>query len=427
MNVQLQSNASSALVSALDSVSQTMNPFVYQYGKKSTICYNHVPSHAKTVVTGQSTGGIGFNQNIDFPVIKSGMLTDAFLKVVVTNSSGAAVVLNSNIGNLQVAEINLMTSGKIVATSKPFGRACLMSQAPYGRRKNLEALHSIVGQTATDKGLANGSSLTFYVPLGFSCFESLEQNYNTSFVENLVVRVRLREANAYSDNDTDKTLVALSLTSCELVQCFSLMPADLEQKQIQANFGESESLTRVQYDLIEESTTKTAAAAVSQVFEHTITSNRVINKLFIALEGTTDAAAAHANSRAEGGYLPLSNIKIEGNGQTIIDLDGDLVAYALNKDMCSSNLANAVGNHWDSNAPEHTKNIYCFDLGYTKNLAIASNALSAREINSLKITATSSASAALTANPYNLRICMICPQLESINAASGKISTSLSS
>ena len=136
-NAVLNSNSSSALISALDAVSSAKNPFEYSYASKGTLDYSHVPAHARVISTSQCTSP-GFNQNNDFQVLKSGILENGFIKMTLTNKSGAAADYNPFIGNLQVAEIQLITQGKVICSSRPFGRACLMSDAPYGRKKNME-------------------------------------------------------------------------------------------------------------------------------------------------------------------------------------------------------------------------------------------------------------------------------------------------
>jgi len=420
-NSILNSNQSSALISALDSVSSAKNFAEYSYASKGVMQYSHLPAHARIVSTSQATS-IGFNQNCDFPILKSGFLENAFVKMVLKNETGATAYLNANIGNLQIAEIQLISQGKVLASSKPFGRACLMSDAEYGRKKNQEKGYALQAARHT---LADDGSLTFYVPLGMYFCESASQYIDTNFIEPLQVRVRLGSANQYADDGANPAVaVNLSLTSLELVQCFRMLPSDKEQEAINANYAEDD-LVIVGWDLVEESTTKTPAAAVSQEFTHTITSNRCVSKLFVALEPTVDSTATDLASQAEGNYLPLSNIKLEMNGQSAIDIDADLVGYMMGVDNGSRN-PNCVGNYWDSTY-EHSQNVYCIDMGLLKGLDKFSGMISARELNSFKLTCTSSASSAVEASAHNLRVCMVAPQLISISSASGKVSTSLSS
>ena len=423
-NAVLNSNSSSALISALDAVSSAKNPFEYSYASKGTLGYSHVPSHARVISTSQCTSK-GFGQNNDFPILKSGHLENAFVKMVVKNESDAAADYNAFIGNLQVAEIQLITQGKVICSSKPFGRACLMSDAPYGRKKNQEKGYGL--QAIRHADIADNAETTFYIPLGFAAFDTPANFIDTNFTEPLVVRVRLEAANTYANASASSfAAVALSLTTLELVQIFRMLPSDLEQKTIEANY-QDEDLVKVMWDLVEESSQSTPTAAVSQVLTHTITTNRCVSKLFIAIEDTINTAGADSpGSAGFGDYLTLSNIKLEANGQSILDIDAGLIAYMAGMDAGSTNSPNCVGNYWDTTY-SHSQNIYCIDFGLLKGTDHFSGMVSARELNSWKITATSSSSTALAATAHNLRVCMICPQLESTASSSGKISTSLSS
>tara|TARA_R110001599_G_scaffold197554_3_gene394178 strand:+ start:4409 stop:5689 length:1281 start_codon:yes stop_codon:yes gene_type:complete len=424
-NAVLNSNSSSALVSALDSVSSSVNPFQYSYASKGTLGYSHVPAHARIISVSETTSP-GFGRNNDFAILKSGHLENAFVKMVVKNESGAAADYNAFIGNLQVAEIQLITQGKVICSSKPFGRACLMSDAPYGRKKNQEKGYGLQG-SGRHADIADDAETTFYVPLGFACFDSPANFIDTNFTEPLVVRVRLEAANTYANASASAfAAVSLSLSSLQLVQIFRMLPSDLEQKTIEANYQE-EDLVRVMWDLVEESSSSTPTAAVSQVLTHTITTNRCVSKLFIAIEDTiTTAGADTPGSQGIGDYLELSNIKIEANGQALLDIDAGLIAYMSGTDAGSVNSPNCVGNYWDTSY-SHSQNIYCIDFGLLKGTDHFSGMVSARELNNWKVSATSSSSTALIATAHNLRVCMVCPQLESTSSASGKVSTSLSS
>ena len=431
----LNSNASSALIASTDSVSSAKNPFVYSYSQKGTLDACHVPSHARTVVVSAPANQVAFGQNIDYPVIKSGSLESAFLKFVVTAPANQQCELNFAAMNLMVEEITLLTAGKVICTSKPFGRAAMMSSRPYGVKKNLQDCYGITGNTKI--ALAGGASHTAYLPLELSCFTAPELNYNTTFCEPLTVRVRLSQGNKYADNKARNgddsgaaTLAAvdLTLTSLELVQVHRQLPSNLEQKQISENFSDTDSLVRIQYDLIEESTTKQpSAAAVSQVFKHEISSNRTVRKMFIALEDTGVASAsAIAANNGPGKYLELSKVALKANGQTIFDVDAAMLKSCFLQDVDSANTPFSAGNGWDV-ANHHTRYIYEWDFGMGRDMSHITNQVSARELSNFSVEVTSSDSAALSARNYNLRVCMVSSQLESISSSSGKISTSLSS
>jgi len=425
-NAILNSNASSALIASLDSVSSAKNPYIYSYAQKGTLKACHVPSHSRTVVVSAAQNNIAFGQNIDFPVIRSGMWDLGFLKMVVKNTTGAAANVSHAAMNLMVEEIQLLTAGKVLCSSKPFGRACVMSSKPYHIKKNLEDCYAIKDD-GTPESLANTKEKTAYIPLTFSCFDAEELKYNSSFVESLTVRVRLANANTYAD-DNSAGAVNLSLQSLELIQVHRLLPSNLEQKQISSNFSDTDSLVRVQYDLIEESTTKSPnAAAVSQELKHEINTNRTIRKMYIALEDTGVATNTFiAANNGPGKYLELSKIALRANGQVIFDVDAPMLQKCFLQDVDSANSPFGCGNGFDSSVV-HTRNIYEWDFGLGRDMSHITNSVSARELSNFEITVTSSASAALSARDYNLRVCLVSSQLESISSASGKISTSLSS
>jgi len=418
-NAILNSNSSSALISALDAVSSEKNPFVYSYG--SSLIGSHVKAHAKIISTSQCTAP-GFNQNNDFKIQKSGLLQNAWIKMTVLNSSGASAYLNAQIGNLQVAEISLISQGKVLTTTRPFGRACMASDGPYQVKKNKEQMYGIQAVRHT---IADGASLTFYVPCEFAQFQNAQSYISTSFEEPQQVRVRLEAANMFADDGANPAVaVPLVLSKLELVQVFLMQTGAEESKTINENYSEDD-LVKVLHDQVEESTQTTPTAATSQELAHTITTNRCVSKLFVAVEDTVDATATDLNSQALGRYLELSNIKITANGQEVLSCDAGIIGYALGSNG-TSRESSSVSNYFDD-THAHTRNIYCIDFGLLKGTDTFTGMVSARELNEWKITVTTSASAAVTATAHNLRVMMVCPSLVSTSSASGKVSTSLSS
>jgi len=417
-NPLLNSAASSALISSLDSVSSKKNPFTYSYAQKGSLTSAHVPSHSRSAITSYATS-IGFNQNIDFPILKNGILENLFVKIVLTAPAGTHV--NASIANLIIESMSLITSGREICSSRPFGRAALTAHKPYPVKRNIE---NMMGLQAQRYQPAN-NIVVAYIPAFFSCFDSPEQMYLSTFVEPLTLRLKMGSANQYSDNNAGGA-VNLALTTCEVVQVFRNLSSDAEQKMIMEDYSNSESLVRIQYDLVEENTVKEATANAIDSFTHKFTSNRTCSKIFFALERVAaDLAGGQViASAADGQYGAISRVVVKGNGQTLFDLDGDLFRYALSQDTDSANSMFAVGNQWD-NAIHHIGNVYKIDWGMNTDNSHLTNNISLREINDFQLTVFSTA----TVNQvnYRLRVCMLSPQLEAINSASGKISTSLSS
>lgn len=417
-NPLLNSSASSALISSLDSVSSKKNPFTYSYAQKGSLTSAHVPSHSRSAITSYATS-IGFNQNIDFPILKNGILENLFVKIVLTAPAGARV--NASIANLIIESMSLITSGREICSSRPFGRAALTAHKPYSVKKNLEKM---LGLQAARYAPAN-NQVVAYIPAFFSCFDSPEQMYLSTFVEPLTLRLKMGSANQYADDNAGNA-VNLTLTTCELVQVFRNLSSDAEQKMIMEDYSNSESLVRIQYDLVEENTVKAGTADATDVFSHKFTSNRTCSKIFFALERVAADITGGETiaSSADGQYGHISRVIVKGNGQTLFDLDSDLFRYALSQDTDSANSMFSVGSQWDTSFP-HTHNIYKLDWGMNTDNSHLTNNISLREINDFQLICHATG----TANnvQYRLRVCMLSPQLEAVNSASGKISTSLSS
>ena len=210
----------------------------------------------------------------------------------------------------------------------------------------------------------------------------------------------------------------------ELVQVFRMLDSENESKTIQANYADDD-LVKVLWDGIEETSTAILQAATGQTISHTVTTNRCIAKLYVAVEDEQDATATDLDSQQIGVYKQLSNIRLRANGQEFVNIDADLIAYCCGVDCGSEDSPNCVSNYFDSSAPAHTKFIYEFQLGLSKGTDKFQGLMSAREINSLEVTATV-AGAALN-HSHKILVGIIAPQLQSTSSASGKISTSLSS
>jgi len=355
------------------------------------------------------------------------MIENCFLVIKITNNTGAAAEVNGQYGNVIVSECQLISAGKVLTSHTPFTRSCLMSRKPYQVKKNLEKMFGFHGGS-TPQAVANGATGTYYVPLMFSHFDLPSLNINSNFYENLNVRVRLCSANRYSSDGqgANAAPVAFQLNDVKLVQVHRLLPSQLEQKQISVNFGgDQESLVKVQNDCIGESSVSAAGAiqiGANQTLSHTLTTNRCISKLFIAVEDT--GYDNNIDAMADGKYLHIDNIKIVGSGQTIIDQPADLIAMGCGQDIDCPNSSFAVGNYFDTAFP-HTQNIYCYQFCMNEDTSGHNTGmLSTREVNALTVSVQFTSAAA---RPHRIRVGFVSPLLSSINAASGKISTSLSS
>ena len=413
MNAVLNSNSSSAIISAVDSVDVKFNPFVYQYSKKNQLNSGLVPAHVRSTVRSNPQSTMAFNSATDFKVIRSSMLENAVLRLEIA-LSGSSTTNDCDVAgsffNEIVESAQLISSGRVIQETKAFGRMCKISSRPRDVRENLE---SALQLTNGDKTLAGGSSVVAYIPLMFSCFESPELMYNTSFTESLRIRIRLKSVEDLMKSGETNNL-SLTQAGCYIQQVHRTLPSALEQSQIAENMADTDALVRVQYGLVEESTT-TNLSSGTELF-HIVNSNRSFTKIYFAVDDIAD-------NEDTGKHLELETIKIECNGGLLMELDADMLGFLLVPAMDRANEPYGYGGYSDTSF-DATRNIYCYDLGFTQDLGHSTNLNSLREINQFKITAT--LPSAQSGN-HRLRVCLVSPELESIASASGKITTSLSS
>ena len=205
MNAVLNSNSSSAIVSAIDSV-KPYNPFVYSLGKKSQIQGGNVPAHARTSVRSNPQSTPAFNTATDFKIIRGGMLENCILRLEFAVAN-AEVVVSGTFFNDICERIQLISSGRVIQETTAFGRMCLLSSRPKDVRDNYTDLMQL---TNGDKALAVGSYVA-YIPCMFSHFESPELHLNDLFCEPLMVRLRLAGVADFmlsSDTASNMTITA---------------------------------------------------------------------------------------------------------------------------------------------------------------------------------------------------------------------------
>ena len=407
MNAVLNSNSSSAIVSAIDSV-KPYNPFVYSLGKKSQIQGGNVPAHARTSVRSNPQSSIAFSTATDFKIIRGGMLENAILRLEFTVASSAVTVSGTFFNDI-CERIQLISSGRVIQETTPFGRMCLLSQRPKDVRDNLTDLMQI---TNGNKTLTVGTHVA-YIPCMFSHFESCELHINDLFCEPIMVRLRSGSVSDYMAAGSTASNLSFNSSGCYLQQIHRTLPSALEQAQIAENFGDQEALIRVQNEFVVESTTTNLSSETE--LSHTVDSNRAPTRIFVAvddLSGNQDTSLHRA----------LDNIKIEGNGQEIINLDADMLKYGLVPAMDAPNAPYGAGGGNDT-LPCFS-NILCYNLGYTSDNSHYTNLNSLREINTYKVTVNLGTA---DSGNHRLRVALQCPVLESISSASGKITTSLSS
>lgn len=420
MDAVLNSNSSSAIVSVLSNVSTDVNPFKYKYGQdlKGSSFANCSVSYQEV----QPNGSKVFNSNIDFNLPKAGYLTGCVVKLTLDKDATDAV--NNSIGALQISEIQLITQGKVLASQTAQGLLSLVAAMPYESRKNLEDLMLL--QTGGDGTLNPGSTTSnvHYVPVLFSCFESLEKAYNLNFCEPLTLRCRMASGSAYSttaiDGDVANTMTLNDISVfCQYVR----LPAEEEAKQIQGDFGQDAQNSKVQWDLVHEYSDGTLVASTSTEISHEIKHNRAVSEMYVVVDsGRGDNSNAIDNV---GMGLAAVTVKFEANGQTVASLDGKLIGAWGDYSFDEKGFSN--GSYWDrTSRADGTIYRYKYNFGLSSDTSRVFGCASFRELSNPKVTVTID-SASSTQTAARLHVICKCPQLEMTSGESGRVTTSISS
>ena len=418
MNPVLNSNASSALVSVLDKVDTQHNPFEYKYGKneKGTSLASCSRSWQETT----TTSSVALNSAVDFHLSKNGILNNIVIKMTLT-ANAATDKLSPSIGALQIREVQLLSSGRVVASQQAESLLCLAAGQPYPSRKAIEDLLSL----QTGDGHVYGASVTCYVPVMFSCFESNEKKYNLNFVEPLVLRVLTADGGTYGMNNDGDAAAAVSLSSLSLFCEYINVPAAMEQKMIQNDFGSGEPLSRVQWNMAHEYTEQSLTASAQNTITHEIKSNNVVQEMYIYVDGGYDNQQKGVKAIGKG--IQLDTIKIESNGITIAELDGKLAGIYSDRSEDSWQMFN--GSYWDtSTRADGTNYRYKYNFGLSADTRRVFGSAAFRELNNFKVTVVTNATATTAnASKGRLHVVLKYAQLESIAGESGRITTSISS
>lgn len=417
MNPVLNSNASSALVSVLDKVDTQHNPFEYKYAKneKGTSLASCSRSWQETTTTSSKA----LNSAIDFHLSKNGILNNIVIKMQLEANANDDK-LNASIGALQIREVQLLSSGRVVASQPAECLLSLVAGQPYASRKALEDLLSL--QSAS--GHVFGKTATFYVPVMFSCFESNEKKFNLNFVEPLVLRVLTADGGSYGMNSAGDAVASVSLTDMSLFCEYINLPASMEQKMIQNDFGSGEPLSRVQWNLIHEYTENTITASANNTMTHEIKSNNVVQEMYIYVDAGYDDQQKGVAVSGKG--IALDKIRIESNGITIAELDGKIAG--IYGDRSEDQWQMFDGSYWDTTSrADGTNYRYKYNFGLSADTRRVFGSSAFRELNNFKVTVTTSTGVGANQTQARLHVCLKYAQLESIAGESGRITTSISS
>jgi len=403
----LNSSSASAFNSILSGVATNTNVFDYKFAQSTEGVSMETVSRSVVEVQPQNTPA--FNTQISIPIPKNGILQSVFIKQKVTNSSGSSINLSAAHGVAQVHRIDLVTSGRLLSSMTTEGLLCEIQAQPKNARDSLAKLCNILGQTGVI-ALADGASRVSYIPLMMSGIGGAFQNlYDTNFTANLELRLHVGAANAHSS-------AALSSIALSAYCTFVREPAAMQQKRIQNSFSD-QSLQRIQYNMDQEVATKTLSAS-----DRTITlelkNNNVLTRMWFYVEDETDVT-----TKFKG--IALDTCKFTCNGQTIFDFgNGEDAQLLLNSGASSPDKWFFGYSNGHDVATDPLANRYLWNWGLTMDNTKVLSANAFRELSNATITVKIPGS---TTTSHKLVCVYEYLVVESIEASSGKVTTSISS
>lgn len=418
----LNSAAASALCSVLGQTQTEVQgtPFSYKYSQD--LAGSSFAQCARTHQEVQPQGSKVLGGQVSFTIPKAGILAGAVVRLKVGKTAAHGV--NNSLGALAISEISLVTNGRILFTQTAQSLLSLIANMPHASRKTLEDM--LLLKSGNDGSLTMNSTTEgeFFIPCLFSCFESLEMMPNVNFLEPIQIVCRMASASDFCTSDVDSdTAASVTLTDITLMCSYIQLSAKHEQALIQADFSDSENLSKVAWDMVHEFSDGTLSAGSTSSISHVIQSHRCVNQLFFCLDsGRGDASNTVDNV---GAGIELDRVVIESNGQIIADLPAKLLGSLQGESFDQYGYSDS--SYYDrTSRADGTNYRYVYNFSLSKRTNRVFGVISTREMSNFKLTVYT-ANAGATQTAARLHVIMKSPMLISISPESGRITSSISS
>ena len=404
MDVLLNSNASSALSSVLKGAETEKNPFQYRYAQDLQGC--SLSGISRTMQTIIASNTVAYSSAVDFQIPKAGLLRGLIVKVEETftgTAAGSGATAPAGTGMSIVERLELISQGRVIHSQTRESLSCVVSSQPIGSRENLSSMMNLGAYTAGTLGSGAKATFTTRIPALFSCFEALQNVYDTNFVGPLTLRVHMA-----SDPFTPTTVTRK--LNCSVTGEFIRESAEHQQRRLEADYGDG-NLQKLMWNTEHHESEEQTIGTGGKSFE--IKTNNYIAELWVYVDQTS-------GSSLQG--VEMATIKLEANGQTIFEQDAQLLLqYQPSADghpygeACSGVETSFMG--------DAIKKRYRYSLSLSDDTRRALGGASARELSNFKVTVTPAAEK----TGAKIHVVTKFYQIVSIEAANGKITTSISS
>ena len=290
------SNKSSSVVQSLQKYKDE-DSFVYRLNLS-------LPNHSREILSEVKTGLTANAQTVNFNVVKAGLLSQAWLKLNIDYSGGAAEAATDHAINL-INRVSLQNNNRVLEDLFPQSIRGYINKQSAGYREKLELLVASVQESTTT------TAYDVWIPLPFSCFESPEKYLDTGFLDSLTINVQL---NAFSTVMTGGTWTA---ASCTLYSEYVTMDEESYAKYREMQFPAGKPVEMLWENSYQENDLAGSAATsftVNLACDHVITESHI---RLLNTNAANDFFAVENIARASN----VINIQLKGNGKTLYEVN----------------------------------------------------------------------------------------------------------
>ena len=429
MNVQNNSNNSSALVNTLLGSDSVYNPNIYSTKPI-------VPPHALTYSTMTPSNGslIQAGATTNFQVNKYGIISQMLLsyeKRVVTGTTEVTCVIGANDILSVIEKIELMSSSRTISTLTRFDLMAQLSDLPEDKTHSMKAS---AYNSRSGIGVASTDVITKYtLPLVWG----LLQNQNTQLMGNFLEPISIKvtwganlntlvasSADGAAIVPTDANLSS-SIQNCKLTVRYVNYPEESYAKILANNFSRP-SLNQLSTKFYDENRVTRSVNATQTGISLTceLKSTECVESFFFQLYRSEEGGAALGSTGPIRRFVPheIQSVKFSGSGQEFFNLDKEQLEYArLGKDGFSWGQSTLTANQ------SKTTNVKKFQMGCYDTYQLE-NTLSLREVNNplVEITFNHTQSTGTNYFEYTLVVVENCSAIYAISSATGAMNISLS-
>jgi len=428
MNVQNNSNNSSALVNTLLGSDSVYNPNIYS---TKPIVPPHALTYSKMAPSNGSIVQAGGTTN--FQVNKYGIISQMLLsyekRVANTGTQVTCVIPQNDILSV-IEKIELMSSSRTISTLTRFDLAAQISDLPEDKT------HAMKSSAYDSRGGVGGATSDVAVKYTLPLVWGLLQNQNTQLMGNFLEPISIKITwgsnldTLFADATPTAALVPTTsaltaeIQNCSLSVRYVNYPEESYAKILANNFSRPSlnQLSTKYYD--ENRVTRSVNAAANGIsMQCELKSTECVESFYFMLFRSQEGGAALGSTGPIRKFVPheIESVKFSGSGQEFFNLDREELAYArLGKDGF------AWGQSKETDNQSRFTRIKKYQMGCYDTYQLE-NTLSLREVNNPLLEITFNHEPTGT-NYYEYTLVVVenCSAIYAISSATGAMNISLS-